>query len=164
MALKTGPSLRELMKGRNKASFPQEASKSKPLVNPPPPPPQLLADHGLKPNPELRRKRHPKATEEGEVGPPKEANNKGNHKTKEVGGPAPLIVKKSFLWFKYAVQHAFGLLNWKWTVYPLPGIPPSGITVGGMQVMSPRSWSNPPPSKRYGVVQELHSTRALSIP
>ena len=76
MALKTGPSLRELMKGRNKASFPQEASKSKPLVNPPPPPPQLLADLGLKPNPELRRKRHPKATEEGEVGPPKEQTTK----------------------------------------------------------------------------------------
>ena len=76
MALKTGPSLRELMKGRNKASFPQEASKSKPLVNPPPPPPQLLADLGLKPNPELRRKRHPKATEDGEVGPPKEQTTK----------------------------------------------------------------------------------------
>ena len=39
MAPKTGPSLRELMKGRNKAPSPQEASKSKPLVNPPPPPP-----------------------------------------------------------------------------------------------------------------------------
>ena len=39
MVPKTGPSLRELMKGRNKAPSPQEASKSKPLVNPPPPPP-----------------------------------------------------------------------------------------------------------------------------
>ena len=39
MAPKTGPSLRELVKGRNKASFPQEISKSKPLVNPPLPPP-----------------------------------------------------------------------------------------------------------------------------
>ena len=38
MAPKTGPSLRELMKGRNKAPSPQEASKSKPPVNPPPPP------------------------------------------------------------------------------------------------------------------------------
>ena len=37
MAPKTGPSLRELMKGRNKAPSPQEASKSKPSVNPPPP-------------------------------------------------------------------------------------------------------------------------------
>ena len=39
MAPKTGPSLRELMKGRNKVSFPQEKSKSKPFVNPPSPPP-----------------------------------------------------------------------------------------------------------------------------
>ena len=71
MAPKTGPSLRELMKGRNKAPSPQEVSKSKPLVNPPPPPPQLPADLGLKPNPELRRKRHPEAPEEGKVGPSK---------------------------------------------------------------------------------------------
>ena len=71
MALKTGPSLRELIKGRNKVPSPQEASKSKPLVNPPPPPPQLLVDLELKPNPELRRKRHPEAPEEGEVDPPK---------------------------------------------------------------------------------------------
>ena len=71
MVLKTGPSLRELIKGRNKVPSPQEASKSKPLVNPPPPPPQLLVDLELKPNPELRRKRHPEAPEEGEVDPPK---------------------------------------------------------------------------------------------
>ena len=39
MAPKTGQSLRELMKGRNKPPTPQEANKSKPLVNRPPPPP-----------------------------------------------------------------------------------------------------------------------------
>ena len=71
MAPKTGPSLRELMKGRNKAPSPQKASKSKPPVNPPPPPPQLPTDLGLNLNPELRRKRHPEALEEGEVGPSK---------------------------------------------------------------------------------------------
>ena len=38
MAPKTGPSLRKVMKGRNKAPSPQEKSKSKPPVNPPPPP------------------------------------------------------------------------------------------------------------------------------
>ena len=70
MAPKTGPSLRELMKGRNKAPSPQEKCKSKPPVNPPPPP-QLPADLELKPNPDLRKKRHVKAPEEGEVGPPK---------------------------------------------------------------------------------------------
>ena len=51
MAPKTSLSLRELMKGRNKAPSPQEASKSKPPVNPSPPPPQLPVDLGLKPNP-----------------------------------------------------------------------------------------------------------------
>ena len=72
MALKSGKSLRELMKGRNMAPTPQEANKSKPPVNPPPPlPPQLPADLGLKPNPELRRKRQQEAPEEGEIGPPK---------------------------------------------------------------------------------------------
>ena len=71
MALKPGPSLRELMKGRNKAPSPQEANKSKPPVNLPPPPLQVPADLGLKPILELRRKRHQKAPKEGEVGPPK---------------------------------------------------------------------------------------------
>ena len=72
MASKTGPSLRELMKSRNKAPSPQDKNKSKPPVNPlPPPPPQLPADLGLKPNPDLRRKRHTEVTEEGEMGPSK---------------------------------------------------------------------------------------------
>ena len=72
MAPKTGPSLRDLMKNRNKASSPQDKNKSKPPVNPPPPlplpPPQLPADLGLKPNLDLRRKRHTEVTEEGEMG------------------------------------------------------------------------------------------------
>ena len=71
MAPKPTPSLRELMKGRNKAPSPQEANKSKPLVNPPPPLPQLTANLRLKPNPELRRKRHKEVPEEGEIGLPK---------------------------------------------------------------------------------------------
>ena len=68
MASKTGPTLRELMKGRNKAPSPQEKSKSKPSANPPSPPPQLPTDLGLKPNLDLRRKRHIEAPEEGEMG------------------------------------------------------------------------------------------------
>ena len=71
MAPKTGPSLRDLMKNRNKAPSSQEKNKSKPLVNPPPPLPQLPADLGLKPNPDLRRKRHIEAPEEGEMAPSK---------------------------------------------------------------------------------------------
>ena len=71
MAPKTGPSLRDLMKNRNKAPSPQDKNKSKPPVNPPPPPPQLPADLGLKPNPDLRRKRYIKAPKEGEMAPSK---------------------------------------------------------------------------------------------
>ena len=69
MAPKSGHSLRELMKGRNKVSTPQEANKSKPPVNLLPPLAQLPANLGLKPNPELRRKRQHEAPEEGEIGP-----------------------------------------------------------------------------------------------
>ena len=72
IAPKTGPSLRELMKNRNKVPSPQDKNKSKPPVNPPPPPPpQLPTDIGLKPNPDLRRKRHIEAPEEGEMDPSK---------------------------------------------------------------------------------------------
>ena len=72
MAPKTSPSLKELMKNRNKAPSPKDKNKSKPLVNPPPPPPpQLPADLGLKPNPDLRRKRYIEALEEGEMAPSK---------------------------------------------------------------------------------------------
>ena len=71
MAPKSGQSLRELMKGKNKAPTSQEANKSKPPLNPPPPPPQLPADLRLKPNLELKRKRQHEAPEEGEIGPSK---------------------------------------------------------------------------------------------
>ena len=70
MAPKTSPSLRDLMKNKNKAPSHQDKNKSKPPVNPPPPP-QLPVDLGLKPNPDLRRKRHTEVTEEGELGPSK---------------------------------------------------------------------------------------------
>ena len=70
MAPKTGPSLRELMKNRNKAPSPKDKNKSKPPVNPvPPPPPQIPADLRLKSNPDLRKKRHAKTAEKGELGP-----------------------------------------------------------------------------------------------
>ena len=58
------------MKGKNKAPSPQDKNKSKPLVNPPPPP-QLPTDLELKPNSDLRRKRHTEVPEEGEMGPSK---------------------------------------------------------------------------------------------
>ena len=71
MAPKTGPSLKELMKSRNKAPSPKDKNKSKPPTNPPPPPLQIPADLGLKPNPNLMKKRQMDTTEEGELGPSK---------------------------------------------------------------------------------------------
>ena len=72
MAPKTGPSLKELMKSRNKAPSPKDKSKSKPPTNPPPPPPpQIPTDLGLKSNPDLRKKRQMETVEEGELGPSK---------------------------------------------------------------------------------------------
>ena len=74
MTPKTSPSLKELMKNRNKASSPKDKNKSKPPINPPPPPPpppQIPADLGPKPNPNLRRKRQIETAEERELGPSK---------------------------------------------------------------------------------------------
>ena len=71
MAPKTGPSLKELMKNRNKVPSPQDKNKSRQPANPPPPPPQIPADLGLKPNPDLRRKRPLDVVEEGKLGPSK---------------------------------------------------------------------------------------------
>ena len=71
MASKTGPSLKELMRNRNKASSPKDKNKSKPPTNPPPPPPQIPSDLRLKPNPDLRKKRQMETAEEGELGPSK---------------------------------------------------------------------------------------------
>ena len=71
MAPKIGPSLKELMKSRNKAPSPKDKNKSKPPINPPPPPPQIPADLGLKPNPDLGKKRQMDTAEEGELGPSK---------------------------------------------------------------------------------------------
>ena len=50
-------------------------------MNPPPPPPQLLTDLGLKPVPELRRKRQHEVPDEGEIGP-----SKGNKQQKVTQG------------------------------------------------------------------------------
>ena len=78
MAPKTGPSLKELMKSRNKATSPKDKNKSKPPANPPPPPPQIPADLGLKPNPDLRKKRQMDTVEEGELG-----TSKGNKQARQ---------------------------------------------------------------------------------
>ena len=80
MAPRTDPSLKELMRGRHKAPSSQDKGKSTQVAPPPPPPPQVPADLGLKPNPDLRRKRPSEPAEEGESGP-----SKGNKQAR----PAP---------------------------------------------------------------------------
>ena len=79
------------MKGRNKVSTPQEANKSKLTVNPSPPPPQLPADLGLKPVPELRRKRQHEVPDEGEIGPSK--GHKQQKVTQDQRGKSPLLLR-----------------------------------------------------------------------
>ena len=71
MAPKIGPSLKELMKSRNKAPSSKDKNKSKPLANPPPPSLQIPADLGLKPNLDLKKKMPMDIVEEGELGPSK---------------------------------------------------------------------------------------------
>ena len=68
MAPKTGPSLKELMRNKNKVPSPKNKNKSKPPTNPPPSPPRIPSDLGLKPNPDLRKKRQIETAEEGELG------------------------------------------------------------------------------------------------
>ena len=80
MAPRTGPTLKELMRGRNKEPATQDKGKAKQIAHPPPPPPQVPTDLGLKPNPDLRRKRPVEPAEEGELGP-----SKGNKQAR----PAP---------------------------------------------------------------------------
>ena len=79
MAPKTGPSLKELMKSRNKAPSPKDKNKSKPPTNPPPPSLQIPADLGLKRNPNLRKKRQMDTVVEGELGP-----SKGNKQARQI--------------------------------------------------------------------------------
>ena len=103
MAPKTGPSLRELMKNRNKAPSPKDKNKSKPPVNPPPSlPPQILVDLGLKPNPDLRRKGILKLLRRESWAIPKEASSPGNHRTKGTEGPTLWIAERNLWWPKCA--------------------------------------------------------------
>ena len=68
MALNKGnKSLMELMAARGKDS----TSKAAPKSQIPLPPSQIPTDLGLKPNPDLKKKRPIETLEEGEVGPQK---------------------------------------------------------------------------------------------
>ena len=114
MAPKTGPSLKELMKNRNKASSPKDKNKSKPPINPPPPPPpQIPADLGLKLNPDIRKKRHIETAEEGELGLSKGVNSPGNHKTTRTEGPTLWIIERNLRWPKYVGPHVLGHPCWR---------------------------------------------------
>ena len=70
MALNKGnKSLRELMVARNKGTTSQEIPKSQVPTTLPPPFPMIPANLGLKPIPNLKKKRPIEVLEEGEVGP-----------------------------------------------------------------------------------------------
>ena len=73
MALNKGnKSLRELIASRGKVSTSQEAAKFQVSTDLPPLPPlQILTDLGLKPIPDLKKKRPVEVLKEGEVGPQK---------------------------------------------------------------------------------------------
>ena len=112
MAPKPNKSLRELMKGRNKVSTPQEANKSKLPVNPSPPLPQLPADLGLKPVPELRRKRQHEVPDEGKIGPSK--RQKQQKVTQDQRGKSLLLLRteRSLSQLIGAEHPAYGPLSW----------------------------------------------------
>ena len=142
MAPKTGPSLRELMKNRNKTPSSKDKNKSKPPVDPFPPPPQIPADLGLKPNPDLRKKRHIEATEEGELALPKEVSSPGNHRTIGTEGPTLWKTERSPRWPKYAVPPVLGRPCWRWMACQWRMMPPSSIIMGGTLAWWPRPWSS----------------------
>ena len=64
-------SLRDLMKSRNRKFGTKETGTSQPTLSLPPPPPQVPSDLGLKPLPDLKKKRPLTDNEEREVAPPK---------------------------------------------------------------------------------------------
>ena len=115
MAPKTGPSLKELMKNRNKAPSPKDKNKSKPPINPPPPPPpsQIPTDLGLKPNPDLRKKGILKLLKRESWALPKEVNSLGNHRTTGIEGPTLWIAERSLRWPKYSDTPVLGRLCWR---------------------------------------------------
>ena len=163
MASKTGPNLRELMKGRNKAPFSQEANKSKPPMNPPPPSPQHPVDLGLKPNPELRKK-HPEAPEEGEVGLPKgskqprQSQDQRSRRSDSIDSreelPVAQVRRPTRIWSpKLEVDGV--PIAWDSSIRHYRGGHAGHVTEALEQP--------PPPPKRHGSLQELQSTGALSI-
>ena len=141
MAPKTGPSLKELMKNRNKAPSPQDKHKSKPPVNPPPPPPQVPADLGLKPNPDLRRKRPVDTAEEGELGPSK-GYRPDRHRITGAGDPTLRTTERNPQQPKYVGLHELGHPYWRLMVRLSRLMPYLGIFAGVMRVCWLRLWNN----------------------
>ena len=152
------------MMGRNKAPSPQEANKSKPPVNPHPPSPQLPADLGLKPNPDLRRKRYTEAPEEGEIGPSKgskQQRQSQDQRSRRSGSvdnreelPVTQMRRPTRIWSpKLEVDGA--PIAWDASLKHYRG--------GARRSCSRGPGATPPPSKRHGCLQELQSTGALSI-
>ena len=133
MAPRTGPSLKEMMRNRNKAPSPQEKNKSKQPANPLPPPPQVPADLGLKPNPDLRRKRPVESDEEGELGPSKgtkQARQAQEHRSRRSHS---VDSREEPQWPKYIGHHEFGHPYWRLTMRPSRWMPYLGTFAEVMQ-------------------------------
>ena len=149
---------------RNKAPSPQEANKSKPPVNPPPPPPQLPVDLGLKPNPELRRKRVQEAPEEGEISPSKgnkqqrqsqdRRSRRSNYVDSREDPPVAQVRRPSHIWSP------------KFVVNGVPIASDSSIMHyhGGMQVILLRLWSSPSSFQKTWRLTGTSVNRSSSYP
>ena len=133
MAPKTGPTLKELMRNRNKVPSPHDKGKSKQSANPPPPPPQVPADLGLKPNSDLRRKRPVEPTEEGELGPSR--GNKQARPTQERRGRRAHSVesREEQPVAQVVGHHELGRQYWRLMVLPSRWMPHLGTFVVVMQ-------------------------------
>ena len=93
MALNKGnKSLRDLMAARGRESTSKTTPKSQVT---PPPPPQIPIDLGLKPNPDLKKKRLVETLEEGKMGLGRGRSNKKWPLRLGAGGPNPWKVEKS---------------------------------------------------------------------
>ena len=93
MALNKGnKSLRDLMAARGRESTSKTTPKSQVA---PPPPPQIPIDLGLKPNPDLNKRRLVETLEEGEMGLGRGRSNKKWPSMLRTGGPSPWKVEKS---------------------------------------------------------------------
>ena len=133
-------------------------------MNPPPPSPQLLADLGLKPNPELRRKRQHKAPKKGEIGPPK--GNKQQKISQDQRSRRSTSVESREDPLAAQVCRPPRIWSPKLEVDGVPIAWDTSIrhTKGGMQVMLLRLWSSPSSFQKIWRLTGTSINRSFSYP